>query len=274
MSRPTLSLVTYLWNGEKYGFPWIELIAEGLANCDEVIVSNSIGDEDDTTREMLLAWSMIEPRLRVLIVNRRVQSLEFPEVVNMAIEAAKSEFVLHLDADEAMDLGSQDFWGMFGVGDLRRLLHEGHAVAFPRWDFTGSSTHVTPIFEGEPPVVRLMARDMYPIIRSQGDAMHLDGAAVYVHEPSPIFHYHGLGSEKKWQAKEIAFQKLYADRGMTPDARLEKGWEAWDGPLARARPCTRPHPPRWQPWLARAEMKTRDFLQNPPPKLDTEAPLG
>lgn len=295
MSRPSLTLVTHLWNGELYGFPWVELLCEGLAECDEVIVANPEGDDDYEplhawpapdprgTRAKLRTWAKREPRLRIIETAPMRGSKSFPDPVNMAIEAAKTEFVLFIQADECMDLGNERFWGLFDVGNLRQLLSEGYAVSFPRWDFTCSSSHITPIFPDEPPVTRLIARASFPSIRCVDDAMHLGPARTYLHVPAPIFHYHGLSSESLWKRKEIAFQKLYHDRGMVVDPRIERvGWEAWDGPMSRARKCPATHPRVMHPWLARAEMQTRDLLVSGPrqpvvenaPILDTEEPLG
>lgn len=255
-----MSLVTEIWNGEKYNFPWRETILGALGFCFEAIVVVP-ACEDDTAAKAN-AWSLLDPRITVLNAPAVKGSKEIAEVVDRGIKQASGDFVLHIQADEVLECGP---WFEVALAPYWALmLDQPLIIGFPRLDFTCSASHVTPIFPTEPSVARLMARRWYPQLHCEGDAMHLGGLGAQ-HEAlpgPPIFHYHGLADEGGWQEKETEFQELYHDVGLPVDQNLKLGWQAWfkDGKTSRARRLQREHPLVVRPWLVRSEMYLRDAL--------------
>lgn len=273
---PMITLVTYLWNGEMYGFPWREILAELIFN-DESPVTEAVfvcPMGQDGTLERIVDLAVIsDGKIHVCPVGPPEGSKLFSTYINAAIELAKNDFILQLDCDEIIK--AEELEEVF-VDTHTKLLSSPMVVVFPRLDFTCSASHVTPIFEGEPPVARLMAKRWYPDICSSNDAMHLQGRNTpSIHARACIFHYHGLLTEKTWQTKETKFQELYADQGLKVDERLKKGWGAWfeDGKTDRRYPLKQTHPRIMWPWLLRADMYLRDpFRSTSSPASPSEPP--
>lgn len=261
-----LSVVTVMWNVEVYGFPWREMLCESLRMADEVVVCVP-KNSTDSTLGWLEAWKQAEPKLRVISWSPVEGSQQIAEATNAAIAAATGDLILSIQADEVLEAHDLEL----GLA-APNLMHSPCAVAFPRWDFTCSASHVTPIFDSKPPVTRLFAKRWFPGISLGGDAMHLDGheGDVLLLGAHPIYHYHGLATEAGWQEKETRFQELYHDVGMPVDQRLKMGWGAWDetqggtGTQQRGYPLPRPHPHIMGPWLSRADMFLRDPLRESP----------
>lgn len=272
-----LSVVTVMWNVEVYGFPWREMLCESLRMADEVVVCVP-KNSTDSTLGWLEAWKQAEPKLRVISWSPVEGSQQIAEATNAAIAAATGDLILSIQADEVLSSHDVDYDCCVEVVlDIKarydQLMHSPCAIAFPRWDFTCSASHVTPIFDTEPPVTRLFAKRWFPGVGIGGDGMHVTGHGGEIPMlpgPHPIYHYHGLSTESGWQEKETRFQELYHDVGMPVDQRLKMGWGAWDetqggtGTQQRGYPLPRPHPHIMGPWLSRADMFLRDPLRESP----------
>jgi hypothetical protein len=258
-----------MWNVEKWGFPWRELIEESLKLADEVVIAVPLHIKDPTY-DLLKEWNTKEPKLSVVGVGAVTGSLEISDRTNDAIDRCTSDLVVYVQADEILEMDSLLKMTIESVEDV--LMREPRVIGFPRLDFCCSASHVTPIFESEPPVKRLFAKKWFPQVGSQGDAMHIDGRVAEfkghdlqrsIFRQCPIFHYHGLSTEAGWQEKETRFQELYHDQGLQVDERLKKGWGAWDDKCARRYSLARPHPEVMKSWLSKAEMHLRDPFAPP-----------
>jgi len=241
-----ISLVTIIWNGERHGFPWRPLIEEWLAAGVQVVAVIPGQDQDD----MFYLIRKDYPDVERLGVPAFSHYQGISDAVNKGIAIASGEVVLHVQGDEHLEASPALLLTLQRHGPKQLL-------AFPRLDFTLDMTHVTPVFEGEPPVVRSMPGRLFPQLRALDDAMHLgpvtlDVPALYLSN-FPIFHYHGLKSEAQWQTKETDFQQsLYVGHAFGEvDKKIALGGEAaWaPGPLKRAREFTGQHPPRMLQWL-------------------------
>ena len=258
--------VTELWNAETHGFPYKESLAELATICDVCFVV-LCGEQTDGTEEALLGLDKVRTIGAPSVENHE----QIADRVNIGILAAKTygndTVVLHVQGDEFIECNDA-LADAISLNRHKLLGDEAITLAFPRWDFTEEASHVTPIFESEPPVSRCFAVKWFPEIRSRGDGMHIDGGTGrQLAEDCPIWHYHGCQSEAQWQRKEHDFQVLYT-RGENPafgepDKRIMQGAEiAWTDPRSRRYPVPRPHPARMQEWLKKSWM-TSDAESNP-----------
>lgn len=248
-----VSMVTIIWNGERYGFPWRQLLEEWILNDAEVIVVVPGQDQDDM-------YNRIQRGYKEAVVVGAPEFKHFSgisESVNKGIALAQRDVVLHIQADEHMEVTAKLKEVLEQWGSLPRYKQ---LLAFPRLDFTLDMTKITPVFPDEPPVIRGMQSRYFPQVRCLDDGMHLgpmsmDRPAIVL-DQFPIFHYHGLQSESQWQKKETDFQQsLYVGHAFgAVDEKIAKGGqEAWaPGPLARAREFHGQHPPRMLSWLRKS----------------------
>lgn len=101
-SRPTISGYTFLRNGVKLGYPFVESLRSLLPLCDEVIVA--LGDCADGTEEALLAIG--DPKLRIIRTqwNERMQDRGFVYAQQKMIAHynCTGDWAFYLEGDEVL----------------------------------------------------------------------------------------------------------------------------------------------------------------------------
>jgi len=262
----TLTLATMIWNGEKYGFCYKEMITECLKLCDHVVVACPPSEDD--TQGIMKAWSEKDPRVQVVDAQTPKHKEDLATIANMAVEQAPDGLVLHVQGDEFLEMNHTL---KVYIESISQALSDGmSAVLFPRWQFYWTQDLVTPSWHSRKVdnASRLFHKKWYPELRAQGDAMHVPGNLFYLGAQrikcdEPIWHYHCLGKdEANWQQKEQEFQLLFVN---TPDQTIKLGYRvAWAKKPRTWFPIPRPHPEGMRKWLEKSWLsKTK-----PPPFLE------
>jgi len=261
MSKLPISSVSYLWNTESGGHPWVESLSVLLSHCEEAVVIDC--QSDDGTERLLKEWASIEPRLKLFYAKRPENSRELADRINYGVEKASQPIVLQISMDEVIDLGdmSKEVW----ESAFARMMSEEITIGrFHRLDYVCSARYETPIFPIGYWTKRMFARKWYPKVHSGGDGGEFrsptDSGSVLFLWPK-IMHYMGLRTEEHFKRVKYDFQKLYHDVKLEPDEKLRGGYKvALQKVVHKARKSTAPHPPAIMPWLIRSDMFLKDYL--------------
>ncbi|GAB3995595.1 hypothetical protein GCM10028807_36170 [Spirosoma daeguense] len=96
----TLSGFSYIRNGFKYQYPFLESIKSIIPICDEFVIA--IGNSIDGTREAIEALK--EPKIKIIdtIWDERMREggKLFAQQANIALEACSGDWLFHIQADE------------------------------------------------------------------------------------------------------------------------------------------------------------------------------
>ncbi|MFM2048233.1 MAG: hypothetical protein RI955_781 [Bacteroidota bacterium] len=92
---------TYIRNGFKFGYPFIESIQSILPICDEVIVA--VGNSEDGTREALVN---LGKKIKIVDTiwddNLRLDGRIFAQQCNVALAECTGDWLFHIQADEVI----------------------------------------------------------------------------------------------------------------------------------------------------------------------------
>lgn len=93
---------SYIRNGFKYQYPFLESIQSILPICDEFIIA--VGDSHDGTREAILALN--SPKIKIIDTvwdeQMRQGGKIFAQQANIALNACTGDWLFHIQADEAI----------------------------------------------------------------------------------------------------------------------------------------------------------------------------
>lgn len=256
MSKYRVTRVSWLFDGDKYGFPWREVYSDALYHGQQVVVVSP--ECDDPCYEALRAWERVEPGLRVLNEEKCTDVEQFAEYANRAAGRAEGDFILLLGSDELVDMAQ--LLPFLNWAETQ-LMATGKAVEFYRADFCVSTRWITPIHW--PPanqyICQLSARKWFENTAHYffGDAGEIGGRqGEPIRAPMPILHYHGLMTEDANAEKETNLQRMY--QGIPePDPRIKGKWKRFFGsgsPWSRRKLFEGQHPLSMWPWLARTDM--------------------
>lgn len=96
----TISGFSYIRNGFKYQYPFLEAIQSIIAICDEFVIA--VGDSTDGTREAIKALS--NPKIKIIDTiwdeQMRQGGKIFAQQANIALDACTSDWLFHIQADE------------------------------------------------------------------------------------------------------------------------------------------------------------------------------
>lgn len=97
-----ISAYSYVRNGIKYEYPFIQAITSVLPLCDEFIMV--IGDSTDGTREAV--ESLDDPRIRIIDTvwdeNLRTAGKIFAQQANIGLDHVTGDWAFHIQADEVL----------------------------------------------------------------------------------------------------------------------------------------------------------------------------
>ncbi len=98
----TISGFTFVRNGNKYGYPFVESIQSLLPLCDEIVVA--VGNSDDGTLETI--QSMNSPKIRILETtwddSLRTGGHILAQQTDLALREVKGDWAFYLQADEVV----------------------------------------------------------------------------------------------------------------------------------------------------------------------------
>jgi glycosyltransferase involved in cell wall biosynthesis len=114
-----------------------EAIKSLLGVCDEVLVCDC--DSEDTTRYFIDEWSKREPKLTIANYpwpNPIADTQFYPVWINYARQHAKSQMILHLDADEIVHEDDYEL--------IRKAADAGSTLFLKRYNFWRDAQHLIP----------------------------------------------------------------------------------------------------------------------------------
>lgn len=244
--------------GERHDYPWREVILSALPIVDEFVLLVSETDEDGT---LAAAKAFAAEHRKVRLIahdwwNPARREFALADGTDMCIEACHGTFHLALQADEVIHENQ--------YATLRGIAENGSWpwAMFGRLNFFGSFDLVNVNRDRWPcEVVRLGRRDLYPQLRSHGDATHLGIVRDYDAVLHPrldardlvqFWHY----SYSRRPGSYLKRQKAMADLYRLPeDPRLvrcrEAGHMDWFSVVPRSEfvPVPGPHPKVMHAWI-------------------------
>jgi glycosyltransferase involved in cell wall biosynthesis len=135
-----LSAYTYVRNGLKVGYPFIQSIRSIIQLVDEYIIV--LGDSDDGSREAIL--NLKSPKIRIIDtiwdMNLRVGGKLFAQQSNIGLDNVSGDWIIHLQADEVIHEAD--------VGKLRTAINrykddpQVEGLLFPFLNFRGDYQHI------------------------------------------------------------------------------------------------------------------------------------
>jgi glycosyltransferase involved in cell wall biosynthesis len=97
-----ISGFSYIRNGFKYQYPFLQSIQSILPICDEFVIA--VGQSDDGTREALSALQKQEPKLKIIDTiwdeKLRQSGKIFAQQANIALRECTGDWLFHIQADE------------------------------------------------------------------------------------------------------------------------------------------------------------------------------
>lgn len=102
-----LSGFTYIRNGNKLDYPFVESIRSALPICDEMVVV--VGDSSDGTRESIEAIGSDKIKIIDTVWDDDLKGgLVFREQTNIGLDHIKGDWGLHIQADEILHENERD----------------------------------------------------------------------------------------------------------------------------------------------------------------------
>ena len=96
----TISGFSYIRNGFKYQYPFLESIQSILSICDEFVIA--VGDSTDGTREAIEALN--DPKIKIIDTvwdeQMRQGGKIFAQQANIALDGCTGDWLFHIQADE------------------------------------------------------------------------------------------------------------------------------------------------------------------------------
>lgn len=254
-----LSLVMPLHRAVEFDYPFREVVRSVVGLCDEavLVVSPYPDGTLEACRKLRGEW----PGESLRIIERdwwsEARGCEcLASATNIAIEASTGRYVLNLQADEV--LHEEDRVEVLRLANGTNLWAElGRLNFFGRFDAYNATVTRWPCS-----VVRLMRRDLYPTVRSYGDATHLGWMENFDERRHPrvdargtvdLWHYAYTRPAQAFMDRQASMAKLY---GLPPDGAIEafRGQNRLDWwsivPKDEFLPLPRPHPLVMQKWIA------------------------
>ena len=214
-----ISATTYVRNGLKMMYPFIQSIQSALPLIDEYIVV--LGDSNDGSREAILNIGSTKIKIVDTIwdMNMREGGKLFALQSNIGLDHAKGDWVLHLQADEVIhenDLAKLKKY-IYQCNDQPKV--EG--LLFPFLNFRGDYKHIHTGRQAHRFEIRAFKRNL--LIRSYKDSQGFrkfnslqacvegeKGEKLHVTKIDvPIFHYNCVRPPKQMKEKAKVFSSMY-----------------------------------------------------------------
>jgi glycosyltransferase involved in cell wall biosynthesis len=98
----SISGFTYIRNGFRFGYPFVQAFGSILPICDELVVA--VGDSDDGTREAILDLDRTKVRIidTVWDMDLREGGRLFAQQANLALDRIRGDWGFHIQADEVI----------------------------------------------------------------------------------------------------------------------------------------------------------------------------
>lgn len=211
-----ISGFSFIRNGIKLGYPFIESIQSILPICDEFVVA--VGNSDDGTREAILALN--EPKIKIIDTiwdeNLREGGAILAQQTNVAFDAITGDWGFYIQGDEVIHEND-----LFEIKEaMQKHLHdtEVEGLLFNYLHFYGNYDYVGDSKKWYRYEIRAIKNDKE--IRSYRDAQGFrkkNKKLKVKHLQAKVFHYGWCRPPKEQTLKQQSFQRLYNN-----DSWLEK----------------------------------------------------
>lgn len=212
-----LSAYSYIKNGEKFDYPYLESILSALPICDEFIICVA-ADSEDNTEQKLKALAEIHDKIKIYrshIWERH--SHQGGELIRRAAEEAQS----YCSGDWLWHIQSDEVYSKKDVQKIKRLLNTFH-----KKDVHGFLFKVIHFYEHYQQVIKEEAQEIgwYPwcvrLVR-QGKGTHLGDAwtqqvegqelGSVLNTQISIYHYGHVRAPEAMRIKSSYMERLYHD---------------------------------------------------------------
>lgn len=216
----TLAGLLTIRNGLSLDYSWKEAGESLLGVCDELVI-NDVASTDGTWQS-IEAWASREPRITLVQTewtDPKGTDQWWPEVLNRTRQHAKSQMILHLDADEV--LGESQYI------DVRWAADRGKPLFFKRLNFWKDPQHLIP--EGHccgTKVLRMAPKNM-PIPSDYPYGPAEETMKLAEESNIRIYHYGFLRRRDAFFQKARAVQRIWADTFDPRLAEAEKAQGNW-----------------------------------------------
>lgn len=244
----TLAGLITIRNGDRLDYCWREAGRSLLGVCDELVINDV--ESDDSTWEAAQEWASKDSRItlvRTPWTNPVSTNQWWPEVLNRTRQHAKSEHVIHLDADEIIH--ADDY-------PLIRTAADAHSILFcRRLNFWSDAKHLIPDgFCCGTKVLRIAPANMpIPSDYPYGPAEPTMRAAL--DSNIRVFHYGFIRPKEAFFRKARVVQTIWSgglDSRLEAAEKFEGRWSempgvtGWENNLTD---YTGSHPEIIKPWL-------------------------
>lgn len=239
-----ISGFTFVRNGAKMDYPMKEAILSILPICDEFVIALGAGDEDDTTREQIVAIGSD----KIKIIDTEWKDLEtlrarvYSQQTNIALDACEGDWCFYIQLDEVIHEKYLSY-----IKELcERYLNDSEVEGFlfNYKHFWGDYDHYFNNHKWYPREVRIVRNGVG--IRSVGDAqsfrMSDDRKLKVVHLNADVYHYGYVRHPRKMQARNLMITANYWGQKKAAEMYEEKS-DLFDyGPLNRLEKFTEEYP--------------------------------
>ena len=212
---------SYIRNGFKYGYPFIQSIQSVLPICDEFVVA--VGDSEDGTREAIVGLG--NPKIRIIDTiwdeKLKTEGKIFAQQANIALSEISGDWAFHIQADELIHENDID-----KVVELIRTVNDDKRVEgllFDFLNFHGSYDYLNNTRDQHKKEIRVFRNNlnMYSYRDSQGFRKYpsredfLSGKRgdklKVVHSHIPVYHYSYVRNPVKMNDKSKYFETFWHD---------------------------------------------------------------
>ena len=248
-----VSAFTFLRNGQKLGYPFVESIRSVLPIVDEFVVA--LGPCDDDTERMLRAIG--DPKIRIIPTqwNERIKNdysvkgFVYGQQKSIALFNCTGDWAFYLEGDEIIHEGE--------LAKIRAAM-ERHlddprieALAFDYLHFYGNANTIAWSPRWYRSEVRILRNTipawgpegLFFVVLDTHKQGHYPRAA---HTGATIYHYGWVRSEAQMNLKSAAVEKFWRSQ-----AKAEADYSQIDA--ATLKPFTGTHPHAIQDWLPKAD---------------------
>lgn len=240
MKKVTLSGFTFIKNGEKLGYPYLEAILSILPICDEVIVV--VGKSEDDTKAHIL--NLKNPKIKIIDTvwdeNLRKNGEILAQQTNIGLEKITSDWAIYIQGDEV--LHEKDYETILFEINKNHDNSKVEALLFNYKHFYGSYQWLGNSLRWYRKEIRVVRNKIN--IKSYKDAQGFrrNNQKLCV-KPinAEIFHYGWCRNPQKQKAKQIDFNKLYHDdnwMNQHPEIANDFDYHSFDSLI----PFTETHP--------------------------------
>lgn len=241
---------TFIRNGIKFDYPFLESLRSLLPLCDEVVVA--VGHSDDATLEAV--ESLRSPKI-VIIPTVWDESVKTGGAVlsrqtNIALDHVRGDWGLYLQGDEV--LHEKDYNAILETMDRYKDDRRVEGLLFSYYHFYGSYRYVGKSRRWYRREIRAVRPDIG--IQSWGDAQgfRLNGCKLHVRPvDASVYHYGWVKNPSTQQLKQKSFSALWhSERWIAEHIADVEEYDYTQGGTVRflagiiRKPCSREPPDR------------------------------